>query len=100
MDIPFITKYNDKDLIPELNTEYIWRIFNLDIEYGKFEVQKKQIEDFFTQINSLSDESHDIEQILFKISEIKNHRDLKDFHALVDFYKSYYQKELEEIAIN
>ena len=42
MDIPFITKYNIKDLIPELNTDdYIWRIFNLDIEYGKFEVQKK-----------------------------------------------------------
>lgn len=37
-DVPFITKYKEKDLIPELNNEYIWRIFNLDLEFGKFEV--------------------------------------------------------------
>lgn len=36
LDIPFITKYKMNELIPELETTDIWRIFNLDIEYGKF----------------------------------------------------------------
>lgn len=54
-DVPFITKYKLADLLPELGPDHIWKIFNLDIEYGKFEIQKKQIEDFFNQIKNFSD---------------------------------------------
>jgi hypothetical protein len=35
-DIPYITKYKISELDPEFNEEKIWKIFNLDIEYGKF----------------------------------------------------------------
>lgn len=89
-DVPFITKYKLADLLPELGPDHIWKIFNLDIEYGKFEIQKKQIEDFFNQIKNFSDQNHDIAQIINQIHYINNHRELKDFYALVDFYKSYY----------
>jgi hypothetical protein len=29
------------ELIPELEPKDVWRIFNLDVEYGKFQIQKK-----------------------------------------------------------
>lgn len=37
LDIPYIIRYKMMDLKPELSPEYIWKLFNLDIEYGKFE---------------------------------------------------------------
>jgi hypothetical protein len=37
-------------LLPEFNEEKIWKIFNLDIEYGKFMKQKKLVKDFFESI--------------------------------------------------
>jgi transcriptional accessory protein Tex/SPT6 len=40
-DIPYITRYRQNELIPELEPHDVWTIFNLDIEYGKFQVQKK-----------------------------------------------------------
>ena len=46
-DVPYITRYRQNELIPELGAEDVWRIFNLDIEYGKFLIQKKQCDDFF-----------------------------------------------------
>lgn len=41
LDIPFIAKYKVADLLPEINADLIWQIYNLDVEYCKFEVQKK-----------------------------------------------------------
>lgn len=35
-DIPYITRYRHNELIPELEPADVWKIFNLDIEYGKF----------------------------------------------------------------
>jgi transcription elongation factor SPT6 len=35
-DVPYITRYRQNELIPELEPDDVWRIFNLDIEYGKF----------------------------------------------------------------
>ena len=99
LDVPEITKYHKSKLLPEITPSEVWRIFNLDIEYGNFEVQKKQISDFFLQIKSFSPDNQDILHIVDKIHYIKNHRDLKDYYALVDFYKSYYQKELEQKAL-
>ena len=40
-DIPYITRYRMNELIPELEPKDVWRIFNLDVEYGKFQIQKK-----------------------------------------------------------
>jgi transcriptional accessory protein Tex/SPT6 len=40
-DVPYITRYRQDELIPDLQPEDVWKIFNLDIEYGKFQVQKK-----------------------------------------------------------
>ena len=35
-DIPWICRYGGRaEVAPELETKDIWRIFNLDIEYGK-----------------------------------------------------------------
>jgi transcriptional accessory protein Tex/SPT6 len=40
-DVPYITKYKFNEIDPELTQADIWRVFNLDVEYGKFLVQKK-----------------------------------------------------------
>lgn len=40
IDIPFINRYGRAELIPELEQKDVWRIFNLDIEYGKLQEQK------------------------------------------------------------
>jgi hypothetical protein len=56
-DIPFITRYRQQELIPELEPHHVWRIFELDIEYGKFLIQKRQCEDFFTKIYEIASES-------------------------------------------
>lgn len=34
-DIPWICRYARADYAPELETKDVWRIFNLDVEYGK-----------------------------------------------------------------
>lgn len=36
-DIPFITKYRKYDFQKELSEQDVWTIFNLDIEYSKFQ---------------------------------------------------------------
>ena len=88
------------ELIPELESRHVWRIFELDIEYGKFQVQKKQCEDFFSKIAEIASEQNQkyIEHYKNQIFYINNVRDLNDFAPLMNFYKSYYQKELEVIV--
>ena len=49
-----------KFLTPELDEDSIWQLFNLDIEYGKYEIQKRQIKIFFEQIKKLSNQSDEI----------------------------------------
>ena len=46
-DVPFIEKYRFDELVPELEKENVWKIFSLDIEYGKFMVQKNKLLSFF-----------------------------------------------------
>lgn len=41
LDIPFISRYRQNELIPELKPSDVWKIFSLDIEYGKFMTLKK-----------------------------------------------------------
>lgn len=101
-DIPYITKVRQYELLPELGPQHTWRIFELDIEYGKFLIQKKQCDDFFTKIQEIADEKTQkvIEHYKNQIFYINNLRDLNDFQHLINFYKSYYQKELEAISEN
>lgn len=99
LDIPFITKYRQNELIPELTANDVWKIFNLDIEYGKFQVQKKQCDEFF---GKLAEFGNDIQMKHYQnqIFYTKNQRDLNDFQPLMNFYKAYYQKELELVVVN
>lgn len=101
-DIPHITKVRQNELLPELKAEHTWLIFDLDIEYGKFQSQKKQCEDFFDRIKEIADEKTQniIEHYKNQIFYTNVLRDLNDFQHLINFYKSYYQKELEEIQEN
>jgi len=39
-DIPMITKYRKFEYTKDLEEEDVWIIFNLDLEYGKFNQQK------------------------------------------------------------
>ena len=96
-DIPYITRYRHSELIPELQPHDVWRIFNLDIEYGKFQVQKKQCEEFFTRLGEFGDQMT-MEHYKNQIFWTKNQRELNDFTHLMNFYKSYYQKELEQVT--
>jgi len=98
-DIPYITKVRQHELLPELSVEHTWRIFYLDIEYGKFMIQKKQYDDFFLKIHEIADEGmqKSIEHQRNQIFYINNLRDLNDFTHLMNFYKSYFQKELQAI---
>ena len=50
LDIPFITRYRQNELTPELTAQHVWKIFSLDIEYGKFKIQKKLFHDFFGKL--------------------------------------------------
>jgi len=77
-DIPFITRYKMNELIPELEYDDIWRIFNMDMEYGKFQIQKKQCEEFFTKISEFGNSVH-MEHYKNQIHHTKNQRDLNDF---------------------
>jgi len=55
-DIPYITKVRQSELLPELSQEDTWRIFELDLEYGKFTLQKKQCVEFFAKIETIAQE--------------------------------------------
>ena len=54
MDIPYINRYCRAKLIPELEQKDVWRIFNLDIEYGKLLEQKQKVLDFFDGLNEFA----------------------------------------------
>ena len=64
-------------------------------------VQKKLCEDFFSRIQEVADDKTQkvIEHYKNQIFYINSLRELNDFQHLMNFYKSYYQQELEE-AIN
>lgn len=99
-DIPFITKYRMNELIPELQPQDVYHIFELDIEYGKFQIQKKIYEEFFSKLSEFGTDDKIFEHYKNQIFYTKSMRDLKDFVPLINFYKSYYQKELEQAIQN
>jgi len=65
----------------------------MDIEYGKFQIQKKHCEDFFTKISEIGSANGNavhMEHYKNQIYHVKNQRDLNDFQPLINFYKSFY----------
>lgn len=48
-----IAKYRKYDYMKELVEDDVWLIFNLDLEYGKFQQQKKQMLNFLMKISQL-----------------------------------------------
>jgi hypothetical protein len=98
-DIPYITRYRQNELIPELESNDVWKIFNLDVEYGKFQIQKKQCDDFFQKLSEFGN-ANQMDHYKNQIFYIKNQRDLNDFVPLMNFYKSYYHKELSSVMAN
>ena len=99
-DLPFITKYRMNELIPELEQKDVFTIFELDVEYGKFQIQKKIYEDFITNLSEFGLDDKIFEHYKNQIYYTKNMRDLNDFQALINFYKSFYQSDLEKIIQN
>ncbi len=45
-----ICKYRKFEYTKELNEEDIWKIFQLDQEYGRFKEEKRQMTDFLTSL--------------------------------------------------
>lgn len=95
-DVPYITRYKMHDLSPELEPRDVWFIFNIDIEYGKFQIQKTQCEQFFNKLEELLD-SRELNHYKNHISYAVSQRDLNDMQPLIDFYKSFYQPELDKV---
>ena len=95
-DIPYITRYKMHDLSPELEPRDVRFIFNIDIEYGKFQIQKTQCEQFFNKLEELLD-SRELNHYKNHISYAVSQRDLNDMQPLIDFYKSFYQPELDKV---
>ena len=98
MDIPFITRYRMQTLSPELTTENVWKIFSLDIEYGKLQAQKKSFYDFFDKLAELTNDNRGI---LYQeqIKSVTSLRELKNYMPLMNFYKSYYSKEFASQSV-
>ena len=54
LDVMMVAKYRKYDYMSELQEEDVWRVFNLDLEYGKFQQQKRQMTAFLNKIASIS----------------------------------------------
>lgn len=93
-DVPYVTQHYQHLLMPDLTPSDVWRIFNLDIEYGKFISQKKQVEDFLKNVSALlSDQDstqQELENYIQQVYYAKDQRDLRDYEMLIDFYKSFF----------
>lgn len=50
LDIPMICKYRKFEYAVELDEDAVWHIFNLDQEYGKFQKNKAQVNDFLLKV--------------------------------------------------
>lgn len=70
MDIPYINRYCRANSTPELEQKDIWRIFNLDIEYGKLQEQKRKVLDFFQGLEEFSQDSYETESFTYYKKQI------------------------------
>jgi hypothetical protein len=61
MDVPYINRYCRHSFIPELEAKDVWRIFNLDIDYGKLLEQKQKVLDFFNGLDDFAKASGEAE---------------------------------------
>lgn len=91
LDIPMVTMYRKYEFQKELDESDVWTIFNMDIEYGKYMTEKKQIKSFLHQITQFTSDVQPYFQILEKR---ENQEQLTDFTKLVNFLQVYYSEEL------
>jgi transcriptional accessory protein Tex/SPT6 len=100
-DVPFIANYMMHELEPELRPAHIWRIFNLDLEHGKFVALKGQVEAFLANVQTLQADAAqkaELEAYIQQVHYVQRHRDLRNYEPLIDFFKSYFQSELEKLV--
>lgn len=100
-DVPFIANYAMHELAPDIEPKHVWRIFNLDMEHGKFVALKRQVEDFLKNVQTLQSDSvlkAELEAYIQHVYYTKRHRELRNYEPLIDFYKSYYQSDLEKLV--
>jgi hypothetical protein len=90
-DIPMITKYRKYEYQKDLDEKDVWTIFNLDIEYGKFQHQLNQMKAFLGKISQIEPR---FQEYVLEISKVKKQQKLADYSALIGFLKSYYYEEL------
>lgn len=102
-DVPMIAKYRKHDYQGTqqhlLNQEHVWKVYNLDQEYGKFKVQFTQTRDFLANlIFAIPEEDDQRPAVIFQLQELqkcKNLSELQAYQPLVQFYKHYFKRELE-----
>jgi hypothetical protein len=63
----------------------------MDQEYGKFQRQKKQIEDFLIRIQSFDPQ---MKSYLDELAYAKSMSELANFSALIRFLRSYFHDQL------
>ncbi|CDW91618.1 transcription elongation factor spt6 [Stylonychia lemnae] len=94
MDIPYISKYRKFEFAKYLNEQDIWTIYNLDLEYGKFQQQLGQMKATLIKLANIDPRLSDL---VNSISKVKNLQQLNNYSPLIKFLKSYYHKELQTL---
>lgn len=92
--------YHQHELQPELSADDVWRIFNLDQEYGKFTQQKNQVMQFFKNLQAIQESNQvaELANFILHLDYVKSKRELKNYECLIEFYKSYYKDEIEKAS--
>lgn len=68
-DVPMFAKYRKYEYMRDLFESDVWAIFNLDIEYGKFQQQLKQMKGFLFKLSQLEPR---IQDYVEQISQVKS----------------------------
>lgn len=83
-DIPMICKYRKYEYAVELDEDAVWHIWNLDQEYGRFQRNKAQINDFLTKVLKFDQKSKTyIDELQFA----KTQSELNNFNALIRYLR-------------
>lgn len=87
-----IEKYRKYDYKNELESEDIWQIFNLDLEYGKFQLQKRQMIGFLQKIAEIEPKN---KIYIEDVNKVKDLKALLNYSPLISYFKQFYYEELQ-----
>lgn len=90
-DIPMICKYRKYEFAPELDEDAVWHIFNLDIEYGKFQRNKIQVNDFLQKVQKFDNK---IKSYQDELTFAKSQSELNNFNALIRYLRYQFTDQL------